>query len=52
MKNIRVHHRRNVPSLKWHHWIVLDELCPTQMVYWAKNFVTVLSWAAHRMAYL
>jgi len=28
----------------------LDQLCPTQMVYWAKNYVTILTRAAHWMA--
>jgi len=30
---------------------ILDQLCPTQMAYWAKNYVTVLTGAAHGMAY-
>jgi len=27
----------------------LDQLCPTQMAYWAKNYVIVLTRAAHWM---
>jgi len=27
--------------------IFLDQLCPTQMAYWAKNHVTILDRAAH-----
>ena len=29
----------------------LDQLCPTQMTYWAKNYATILTRAAHWMAY-
>jgi len=29
----------------------LVQLCPTQMAYWAKNYVNVLTWAAHWMTY-
>ena len=31
-------------------WIPLNQLCPTQMAYWAKNYVTILTRAAHLMA--
>jgi len=27
----------------------LDQLCPAQMAYWAKNYVTALARAAHWM---
>ena len=30
---------------------VLNQLCPTQMAYWDKNYVTILTRAAHWMAY-
>jgi len=33
-------------SGKW-----LDQLCPTQMAYWAKIYVTILTMAAHWRAY-
>jgi len=29
----------------------LDQLCPTQMAYWAKNYVIVLTRATHWMTY-
>jgi len=29
----------------------LDQPCPTQMAYWAKNYVTILTRAAHWMRY-
>jgi len=29
----------------------VDQLCPTQMAYWANNYVTILTRAAHWMAY-
>jgi len=29
----------------------LDQLCPTQMAYWAKNYVTVFIRAAHWITY-
>jgi len=30
-------------------FMCLAQLCPTQMAYWAKNYVTVLARAAHWM---
>jgi len=30
--------------------VLLEQLCPTQMAYWAKYYVTVLITAAHSMA--
>ena len=32
-------------------FMCLAQLCPTQMAYWAKNYVTVLARAAHWMTY-
>ena len=29
----------------------LDQLCPTQMAYWVKNYITILTRAAHWMTY-
>ena len=29
----------------------LDQLCPTQMAYWAKKYVTILTRAAHSVTY-
>jgi len=29
----------------------LEHLCPTQMAYWAKNYVAILARAAHLMTY-
>jgi len=31
--------------------VVLDQLCPTQMAYWAKNHVAILTRTAHLMTY-
>jgi len=31
--------------------VCLDQLCPTQMAYWAKKYVTILTSAAHWMVY-
>jgi len=28
------------------------QLCPTQMAYWAKNYVTILTTAAHWITYI
>ena len=33
------------------HGIILDQLCPTEIGYWAKNYVTVLTRTAHWMTY-
>ena len=32
-------------------YVYLTQLCPTQMAYWAKNYATILTRAAHWMAY-
>jgi len=31
--------------------MVLEQLCPAQMAYWAKNHVAILTKAAHLMTY-
>jgi len=33
------------------HGICLDQLCPTQLAYWAKNHITISTRAAHFMIY-
>jgi len=32
-------------------YICIAQLCPTQMAYWAKNYITILTRAAHWMTY-
>jgi len=34
-----------------HRTVYLDQLCPTKMAYWAKNYATVLARAPHWMTY-
>jgi len=31
--------------------LLLNQLCPTQMAYWAKNYVIILTRTAHWMTY-
>jgi len=33
--------------LPMYFWFTLNQLCPTQMAYWAKKYVTILTRAAH-----